>query len=348
MKIFSRLVILYLGTFSLLPFVAKAELNGNGEVSADENLRLPQNFEESAYYNGIAAIVNNQIITMERIRLDVAPMLQQIQMESSSQEDFQRRLRAAELDVLNGIINRKLIVDAFFERGGRFSEAYEKKEYENYLTNVFGGKRLELSKFLREYGKSVREFKKDVKERAIVGFMARELRASQVEVSPAKIKEYYDSHMSEFFYNGEIDLKQIVLNDDNEGRAKLRVVYSELSNGGDFYEVAKKYSDNVGAYNIGYVSRGDLRSEISQAIENIEVGEYSGEVALNGMLCVFFIALERPPKQLILEEVSQNIENDLFLQYQDEARIRWLQKLRDRAYIKIYMEQPATETNSGN
>ncbi|MDR2436388.1 MAG: peptidyl-prolyl cis-trans isomerase [Puniceicoccales bacterium] len=335
--------------FSMLPIGAGAESSDGGEVPVDGNLKLPQTFEEPAYYNGIAAIVNNQIITMERVRLDAAPMLQQIQAESSSQEDFYRRLHAVEFEVLNGIINRKLIVDAFFERGGRFSEAYEKKEYENYLKNVFGGKRLELSKFLREYGKSVREFKKDVKERAIVGFMARELQASQTEVSPAKVKEYYDSHMSEFFYAGEIDLKQIVLNDNGEGRAKLQAVYGELSNGSEFYEVAKKYSDNLGIYSIGYVSRGDLKSEIAQAIENIGAGEYSREVALDDTLCIFFVAVERPAKQLTLEEVSQGIENKLFLQYRDEARIRWLQKLRDGAYIKIYMEQPAEEeeTNSG-
>jgi hypothetical protein len=347
MRFFSKFVILCLGVSSVLLFGVGVELDSDGEVPADENLKLPQNSKEPAYYNGIAAIVNNQIITMERVRLDVTPMLQQIQMESSSQEDFYRRLRTAEFEVLNGIINRKLIVDAFFERGGRFSEAYEKKEYENYLKNAFGGNRLELSKFLREYGKSVREFKKDVKERAIVGFMARELRASQAEVSPAKIKEYYDSHMSEFFYAGEIDLKQIVLDDNGEGQAKLQAVYGELSNGGDFYEIAKKYSDNLSIYNIGYVSRGDLKSEISQAIENIGAGEYSREVALNGMLCIFFIATERPAKQLTLEEVSQSIENKLFLQYQDEARIRWLQKLKDRAYIRIYMDQPVEEAGSG-
>jgi hypothetical protein len=337
MKLFSKLVILCLWVFFSASPNLGAKPGGDGSKPA---LR----FEEPVYTNGIAAIVNDQVITVERVRLDVSPMLQQIQMESSSQEDFRRRLRAAELEVLNGMINRKLVVDAFFERGGKFSEAYEKKEYENCLKNAFGGNRLELSKFLREYGKSVREFKKDVKERAIVGFMARELRASQMEVSPAKIKDYYNSHMSEFFYDGEIDLKQIILNNDGGGQDKAKAIYGELSSGGDFHEIAKKYSDNVEAYSIGYVSRVDLREEISRAIGNVRAGEYSGEVPLGDILCIFFVATERPARQLTLEEASQSIENKLSLQYQEEARVRWLQKLRDRAYIKIYMDQSPPET----
>jgi hypothetical protein len=341
MKLFLRLI--------LCIWVLSAVSSGVGaEPGDDSDLGLPSPFEEPIYSNGIAAIVNDQAITMERVRLDVAPMLQQIQMESTSQEDFRRRFHAVELEVLNGMINRKLIVDAFFEKGGKFSEAYEKKEYENCLKNAFGGSRLELSKFLREYGKSVREFKKDVKERAIVSFMARELRASQMEVSPTKIKDYYNSHMSEFFYDGEIDLKQIVLGNDAEGQAKAKAIYSELSNGGDFHEIAEKYSDNIAVYNVGYVSRMDLKEEISRAIESVKAGEYSREVPLGDVLYIFFIATERPARQLTLEEASQSIENKLFMQYQDEARIRWLQKLRDKAYIKIYLDQSLSETELGD
>ncbi|MDR3273924.1 MAG: peptidyl-prolyl cis-trans isomerase [Puniceicoccales bacterium] len=348
MKLLSKLMLLCLWTLCTVHFDANAEPDTNHQTLVTENEEWSEfihNFEEPAYTNEIAAIVNNQVITMERVRLDVAPLLPQIQMMSTSQDDFRRRLRAVELETLNGIINRKLIVDAFFEKGGKFSEAYEKKEYENYLKNVFAGNRLELSKFLKEYGKSVREFKRDVKERAIVNFMVRELRASQMEVSPAKINEYYDSHIPEFFHDSEIDLKQIILSDGDDGRRELQMVYEELSSGENFYEVAKKYSKGMDIYDIGYVPRGDLRSEVAQVVENLNVGEHSREVVLGDVICIFFIATEKPAKQLSLEEASQSIESKLFRQYEEEARIRWLQKLRNKAYIKIYLGDQNSETN---
>ncbi|MDR0715526.1 MAG: peptidyl-prolyl cis-trans isomerase [Puniceicoccales bacterium] len=325
---------------------ADMEQDDDDLLSSGEDQSPIYRAEKIAYTNEIAAIVNNEIITMERVRIDVAPLLQQIQRMSTSEEDFRRRLRTAEIETLNGIINRKLIVDEFLERGGKFSEAYEKGEYENYLKNVFAGNRLELSKFLKEYGKSVREFKKDVKERAIVGFMIRELRASQMEVSPAKIKEYYDGHRDEFFHNGEIDLKQIVLINNDKCQDKLRAIQSELANGADFHKVAGKYSDDMGFYDMGYVSRGDLVSDVSQAIEGLRVRECSREVALGNAVCIFFIGDERPAKQLTLEEVSQAIEDKLCRQYEEEARVRWIQKLRSKAYIKIYIKDQDSEPKS--
>jgi parvulin-like peptidyl-prolyl isomerase len=315
------------------------EQPGNSQYSqANSEIKsIEQTTAGPAYTNEIAAIVNGHIITMERVRMDVAPILERLQMESNSEEDFRKRLLAAELEVVNNVINRKLIVDAFFERGGKFSNSYEEKEYENYLKSISAGDRLKFSKFLKEYGKSVREFKKDVKERAIVQFMFHELRASQIEVSPAKIKEYYDAHMSEFFREDEVELKQIVIYNSDNTEEKLQLIYEELSNGHDFREVAKKYSESMDSYDMGYVIHSDLIEEVSQAIENVEIGNYSGKVVFGNATHVFFVSAGKPAKQLTLKEASQGIENKLFRQYQEEAHNRWIQKLRDKAYIKIYI-----------
>jgi hypothetical protein len=85
-------------------------------------------------------------------------------------------------------------VDAFLEKGGNFSE-HTNKEHDNSFKNALAGTRLELSKSLDEYGKSVREFLIDVKKHAIVNFMTCELRTSQREISPATIKEHSDSRL---------------------------------------------------------------------------------------------------------------------------------------------------------
>jgi hypothetical protein len=69
---------------------------------------------------------------------------------------------------------------------------------------------------------------------------------------------------------------------------------------------------------------------------------------LGDAIHIFFMAAEKSAKQLSLEEVSQSIENRPFRQYEEEARIRWLQKLRDKAYIKIYIEDQNSEANPAN
>lgn len=318
------------------------ESETNDTQTLEAQIQKPkEKFAMPVYTNEIAAVVNDEVVTMERIRMDLAPLIQQIQLESRSEQEFQQKVSEAALEVLNNIINRKLVVNAFLEKGGKLSDTYEKKEYENYLQNVFLGNRLEFAKFLKEYGKSVREFKKDVKERAIINFMTHELRASQMEVSPAKIKEYYESHMSEFFKNREIELKQIVIfkDDSSASQIKLDKIDHALLNGETFENVAKEYSDNIAAYDMGYICPADLVSQIAEAVKETEIGTYTKHIELNDIIYIFFVANEHQEKQLSIEEASHTIEESLYYTYQEEARVKWLQNLRDKAYIKIYLEK---------
>lgn len=342
-------LIIFIGFVGWLPCLQAEADNIEATDAVSDHITTTEaheehNFEIPAYTNEIAAIVNDDIITMERIRMDIAPLIKQIQSQSRSESEFRENLFNAELEALHSIINRKLIVQSFLAKGGKISDTYEKKEYENYLQHVFGGDRLEFAKFLKEYGKSVNEFKKDVKERAIIGFMMSELRAAQPEVSPAKIKEYYDSHLYEFFEPHELELKQIVLlNNENNNDfmdvtpAKLGIVEQALQSGEDFENVARKYSDNFANYNIGYVCPDDLLPAITEVVNSLTTGSYSEPISLNGATYIFFVSGDKPANQKTLQEASHDIEEILLNQYQEKARQKWMQNLRDKAYIKIFL-----------
>jgi hypothetical protein len=49
----------------------------------------------------------------------------------------------------------------------------------------------------------------------------------------------------------------------DDGHCKLHAVCKELSKDGSVYEVAKECSDGIGIYDLGYVSSGDVRSEVA-------------------------------------------------------------------------------------
>lgn len=341
MKRLLKSLIICAGLVLILPNLrADSDLNADMDAKAainprndDRDSRIP------AYFNEIAAIVDDDVITMERVRMDIAPLIGQIEAQSRNEQEFRENLFNAELDAINSTINRKLIVRSFLAKGGKISDTYEKKEYESYLQRVFGGNRLEFAKHLKEYGKSVREFKSDVKERAIINFMLSELRDAQPEVSPAKIKEYYDSHLSEFFKPREVELKQIVVFNENgvETPPKLAAVKQALLNGEDFESVAKQYSDSFINYNIGYVYPEELIPEVATAIKGLPIGGYSLPITLSGASYIFFLSGEHPANQQTLQEASPAIRDRLTYQYQEEARIKWLQNLRKSAYIKIFL-----------
>jgi hypothetical protein len=100
-------------------------------------------------------------------------------------------------------------------------------------------------------------------------------------------------------------LKQIILNNNHDGCWKLQAVYEELSKDGSFDEAAKNCSDSIGIYDIGYASRGDFRSEMAQAVENLNVGEHSREIVIDDAIYIFFMAAENLQSSLALKNLTK-------------------------------------------
>ena len=70
-----------------------------------------KNIWGSEYTNGIAAIVNKEIITIEQLRSRVKPIIPRIRENTNTKADFERELETISYEILNNLIDRVLIVD---------------------------------------------------------------------------------------------------------------------------------------------------------------------------------------------------------------------------------------------
>ncbi|MDR2603116.1 MAG: peptidyl-prolyl cis-trans isomerase [Puniceicoccales bacterium] len=329
-------MIVLLGMFSLEAAEVLAE-NPSHETLEQST----EEFQVPVYANDIAAIVNNEIVTMTRLMREVAYFIPEIQKISKSQTDFQKKIREYQEFVLNAYIERILIVGDFKSKGGQISDHYENKEYEAYIHDRFNDDRTAFAQYLRANGQSVREFKKDIRESAIVGYVLAEVQKSKSEVSPTKIKEYYNEHIQNFIVDRQIFVKKISFSrknyTDEQLQAKLSNLKYAIESGDKVHTIIKTFSDSPKSCDIGWVCVDDMIPEFADALRRLGIGEYTVPIFLDNMVYVLFVADEKPAKKFTLDEESSDIENILGAKYQKEAKEHYIKKLKEKAYIKIFL-----------
>jgi peptidyl-prolyl cis-trans isomerase SurA len=248
-------------------------------------------------------------------------------------------LKARDL-VLNSIVERILIISDFKAKGGHIPDNLGKKEYEAIVRQRFNGDRVAFAKYLNESGKTIREFRKDIEENAIVGFILNDVLKSKMEISPGQIREYYDSHTNDFIVDRQVFINEFSIDRDRYGeeelRAKLDALAAALKSGKDMQYVGA----NFGSFKrnqIGWIAVDQLIPEFSEGICGLQSGDVSGAIVISNRVCLLFISDERPAKKFAISEVSGDIEKILAAKYRAEAKDNYIKKLKERAYIKIFM-----------
>ena len=67
------------------------------------------------YANGIVAIAEDKVITVDDVRREIGPLVAEIQQTSRSEQEFNEKLEALQEDVIQNLIDRVLIVKEFYK-----------------------------------------------------------------------------------------------------------------------------------------------------------------------------------------------------------------------------------------
>lgn len=288
--------------------------------------------------NRVAARVEGQIITTEEIRREMAPLIPQVLRNATTVEDRNRALRQLERTVLENMINRILMLKEFRKDGKReIPQSVIENRLKDIIEQDFNGERERYLAYLQSRGQTVEEFREDIREELIINFMQGRMRRSQAEVSPERILEYYRRNQDEFRREAQVRLLQIVLPAGEEAlAAELR---ERILAGEPFREVAAEaYRDrpNAPAVSQGWVRREDLRGELAEAAFALGPGEVSEVIVLGDFAFVLGVEGVREPGVLPLAEVREEIEEILSQRLSREAQQRWLERLREKAFIEYY------------
>jgi peptidyl-prolyl cis-trans isomerase SurA len=293
--------------------------------------------------NGIAAKVEGRIITFEEVRREMAPLLKQIYRRSGDDAELERNLQGLQRDVLRNLVDKILIVEEFEKQEMKVPKSYLEGEFNEVIQEDFNGERDRFLTYLRSRDKTVRDFREELKERIIVQIMKQRMRRNQAEVSPEMIKEFYEENKGQFQREKEVKLYQLTLNPSPGGESleeRTAAVIGDLEEGVPFPEVARERSDDALAKrggSLGWVERGDLREELAEVVFVLEAGETSDPIPFQRSILFFHVEEVREPGAVPLAEVRDEIEDILLDRIARESQERWLQRLREKAYIEYYI-----------
>ncbi len=160
--------------------------------------------------DGVAAIVNDKIITYSEVRDFVQPVAQQLRRNFSGQ-DLVTEVRKAEMDALDQLIERALIIQEFKEKGYKIPDTAIEQQVNDIISNDYGGNRAAFVKTLEAENLTLSQYRDQVRDRVIIQAMRSHKTQQTIVVSPYKIEKYYNENLDQYKVGEQIKLRMIFI-----------------------------------------------------------------------------------------------------------------------------------------
>ena len=299
---------------------------------------------EPEVVDGIAAVVNGDIVTFSQVRGLVGPREKLLRSQYTG-EELAAKIKEARQAALKDLIDRQLIIQAFKKESYQIPDHYVDERMRDLIRENFGGDRNTFIKTLEAQNFSLGEFKKMETERMIVQAMRSKNVRRDNTASPAKIEEYYKAHRDEFTAKEQIKLRLIMIpahaNDGNAAAQKSMAeeILGKLSNGAEFDRMAQIYSEDSSrdlGGDWGWIDRKTLAGPIEKVAFNLPVGRVSNIIEFSGNYYILKVEQKRGGETRSLAQAREDIEKKLVQQEAQDLQERWIASLRSKAYIKTF------------
>jgi peptidyl-prolyl cis-trans isomerase SurA len=299
---------------------------------------------EATVVDGIAAVVNGEVITYSQVRALSAPQERMLRQQYTGQELASKLTELRELAVKD-LIDRRLVIQAFKKESFEIPDHLVDMRIQEIIRESFGGDRNTFVKTLEAQNFTLGEFKQKEMEKIIVGAMKGHNVKTNSVVSPTKIEEYYRKHRDEFTSKEQIKLRMIMISghkDTANAPAQKELaeeVLGKLASGAEFEQMAQMYSedstkDNGGDW--GWIEHKTLAEPLEKFAFNMPVGRISNIIDYAGNYYILKVEDKHGGSTKSLNEVRADIEKKLVQEEAQAIQEKWLASLRQKAYIKTF------------
>lgn len=294
--------------------------------------------------DGIAAVVNGDVITYSQVRALVAPREKMLRSQLKGDE-LAKQLKIARDLALKDLIDRQLIIQSFKKDSYAIPDHFVDQRVDEIIKENFGGDRNTFIKTLQAQNYTLGEFKKMEGEKMIVQAMrARNVKLTHM-ASPTKVHEFYEQHRAEFTSKEEVKLRMIMIpahgsgSDSAAQKALAEELLSKLAAGAAFDRTAQMYSEDstrdVGG-DWGWVERNTLAAPLAKVAFSMPVGKISNIVELGGNYYILKVEEKRGGDAPSMEKLRPQIEQRLVQEEAQRQQELWLAGLRQKAYIRTF------------
>src|SRR5438874_1958595 len=247
--------------------------------------------QEPVEVNGIAAVVNGDVITISQVQSLSAPRVKQLRAQFTG-EELEKQLKAARELALKDLIDRQLVLQAFKKEKYEIPDHIVEERVHEIIRQNFGGDRNTFIKTLEAQNYTLGEFKQKEMEQMIVQAMRSHNVKTKNIISPTKIEDYYRKHRDEFTSKETIKLRMIMIPGQKDTatapaqKALAEEVLGRLAGGAEFDRTAQVYSedstrDNGGDW--GWIEHNTLAGPLEKVAFNMPVGRISNIIDCAGI-----------------------------------------------------------------
>ena len=294
--------------------------------------------------DAIVAVVEDRAITKAEVLRAVEPFIPQIRSQSTTEYEFNQRMNMYVSEIIRDLIDRELIVKEFTSKGMSIPDSYLDTYFDDYLKREFGGDRAELLRFLKNSGKTIKQFREDQKKDIIVNYMKGTMRQGVYEISPKTILEYYEKNKQKWYSAASVKLRMITLKTSmtatlEDNRKVAADIEAKIAKGADFAELAKVYSkddSSIRGGDWGWIKKGELNPALDKEVFALKEGQTTKPIEVGDMIFIIKVEQKRPEGIQDIDDVRSQIEATI-ADYNSRVMYRkWIEGLRAKAYIKIY------------
>ncbi len=300
--------------------------------------------EEPQVVDGIAAIVNGEVITYSQVRSLSAPREKLLRSQLTG-KDLESKLLELRQLALRDLVDRRLVIQAFKKESYQIPDHFVDQRMQEIIRESFGGDRNTFVKTLEAQNYTLGEFKEKEMERMIVAAMRSHNVKTNSIVSPIKIEDYYRKHHEEFTTKEQIKLRMIMISGQKDTasapaqKALAEEVLGRLASGAEFDRTAQVYSedstrDNGGDW--GWIERNTLAAPLEKFAFNMPVGRISNIIEYAGNYYILKVEDKHGGTTRSLAEARSDIEKKLLQVEAQGIQERWIATLRAKAYIKTF------------
>jgi parvulin-like peptidyl-prolyl isomerase len=287
----------------------------------------------------VVASVNGEAITLYELYKAELPVFGNTYFPGGGRDQKTPEDRAKERELLDRIIEERLLMQRAKERGQSVSNL----ELDEQITRVKADGRMNDEMFaqaLTQRGLALDDYREKMRRQITISKLFNsEIRLKTV-VTPEEVEAWYKDHQADYTTPEQVKIRHILLLKEggNAARAQADDLAARLAAGANFVELALVYSQDSGKYKgelSGWIRRGDTLPELEKEIFALEPGKVSPVIETSLGWHIIRVEEKEASKVTPLPEVAEQINNRLTEQKMDTRFRDWLQDIKTKAAIDI-------------
>ena len=294
--------------------------------------------------NAIAAIVNDDIITLYDVLREAQPALHEAEKKATLDDDARNKIRQSALDQL---IEKKLAEQKIHELNIKIGDDEIRQAIEDVKRQNKINSQEAFQAALASQGLTFDQYRAQLQEQLErLRLVSMEVR-SKIQVGESEMRDYYEANLAKYSEDESFHARHIFFRISEKAPAEeikramtsALLVLADAKSGKDFIELAKTYSEDPAARkdggDLGIFRKGDMLPELEKTILAMKPGEVSELVVTPAGFHIIKLEERIKGKVKPFESVKAEIEEAIYRKKSEERFNLWAKELRSKASVEV-------------